>query len=146
VPKEIVPIAELICQLTRNCNIKEEYFASSFNLSPTEVKFLKLFAVKPTHTIKELREILNLTPGRITHILTSLEQKQLIKRTLDVTDKRVILVSLLPKANPLINDILQSYSELHSRILQNVDAAELQKIQSSLVLLVKVFKNWVNQK
>lgn len=145
-PKEIVPIAELICQLTRNCNIKEEYFASSFNLSPTEVKFLKLFAVKPTHTIKELREILNLTPGRITHILTSLEQKQLIKRTLDVTDKRVILVSLLPKANPLINDILQSYSELHSRILQNVDAAELQKIQSSLVLLVKVFKNWVNQK
>lgn len=71
----IEPVAELICELTRNCNIKEEYFASSFNLSPTEVRFLKLFAIKPVYTIKELRDVLKLTPGRITHILTSLEEK-----------------------------------------------------------------------
>ncbi len=143
---EMEPIAEMICELTRNCSIKEEYFAASFNLSPTEVKFLKLFAVKPKYTIKELRDILKLTPGRITHILTSLEAKNLISRTLDESDKRVILVSVLPKANPLITNLHQNYTELHNRILQNVDEKELEKISSSLKILNEVFSKWVNQK
>jgi len=81
--KNLDPVAELICELTRNCNIKEEYFASSFNLSPTEVRLLKLFVLSPTYKIKELQSLLNLTPGRITHILTSLEAKKLILRTAD---------------------------------------------------------------
>ncbi len=140
------PVAELICELTRNCNIKEEYFASSFNLSPTEVRFLKLFAVSPTYSIKELRERLKLTPGRITHILSSLEAKKLISRTLDPKDKRVIIVNLMPKAAPLISNLQQNYHELHNRILQNVKEEEMEKILSSLEILVDVFKKWVNQK
>ena len=143
---EMEPIAEMICELTRNCFIKEEYFAASFNLSPTEVKFLKLLAVKPQYTIKELRDILKLTPGRITHILTSLQDKNLISRTLDENDKRVILVSILPKAGPLITNLHQNYKELHLRILQDVDESELKKISSSLQILNSVFKKWVNQK
>lgn len=143
---QMEPIAEMICELTRNCSIKEEYFAASFNLSPTEVKFLKLFAVKPQYTIKELRDILKLTPGRITHILTSLESKNLISRTLDENDKRVILVSLLPKANPLITNLHQNYTELHRRILQNVDDKELANISKALKILNDVFGKWVNQK
>ncbi|MBK7380061.1 MAG: MarR family transcriptional regulator [Ignavibacteriales bacterium] len=142
----IEPVAELICELTRNCNIKEEYFASSFNLSPTEVRFLKLFAIKPVYTIKELRDVLKLTPGRITHILTSLEEKKLISRTLDLKDKRVIVVNLLPKANPLISNLQQNYHELHNRILQSVKEEEMPNILSSLQILVDVFKKWVNQK
>ncbi|AFH48803.1 MarR family transcriptional regulator [Ignavibacterium album JCM 16511] len=142
----IEPVAELICELTRNCNIKEEYFASSFNLSPTEVRFLKLLAIKPTYSIKELRDILKLTPGRITHILTSLEDKKLISRTLDPTDKRVTIVSLMPKAGPLISNLQQNYRELHNRILKSVKEEEMEKILSSLEILVDVFKKWVNQK
>ena len=144
--KDIEPIAELICELTRNCNIKEEYFASSFNLSPSEVRFLKLFVLSPTYTIKELRDLLNLTPGRITHILTTLEAKKLISRTPDSKDKRVILVNLLPKANPLITNLNQNYHELHNRILRNVKDDEMEKILSSLHILVDVFKKWVDQK
>jgi DNA-binding MarR family transcriptional regulator len=146
VPKNLDPVAELICELTYNCNIKEEYFASSFNLSPAEVRLLKLFILSPTYKIKELRTLLNLTPGRITHILTSLEAKKLISRTPDSKDNRVILVKLLPKANPLIKNLHQNYRELHNQILKNVNEKELDKILSSLQILVKVFKEWVNQK
>jgi DNA-binding MarR family transcriptional regulator len=62
-------VAELICELTRNCNIKEDLFAASFNLSPTEVRLLKLFVLTDTYSIKEIRERLNLTSGRVSHIL-----------------------------------------------------------------------------
>jgi len=91
-------LAELVCELTRYCALKEEYFAASFNLSPTEVRFLKLFAFQDVYTIKELREKLGLTPGRITHILDSLEAKKLISRLQDEKDKRNIIVKLLPKS------------------------------------------------
>jgi DNA-binding MarR family transcriptional regulator len=140
------PIAEMIYELTRNCFIKEEYFAASFNLSPSEVKFLKLYAVKSQYTIKEIRDLLKLSPGRITHILASLEKKNLITRTIDKQDKRVVLVTLLPKANLLITNLLQNYTELHNRILQNVDEEELKKIAASLKILNEVFGKWVNQK
>jgi DNA-binding MarR family transcriptional regulator len=143
---KMAPIAELICELTRNCNIKEEYFASSFNLSPTEVRFLKLFAVSPSYTIKELKDLLKLTPGRITHVLTSLEDKKLISRIQDSKDKRVILVKLMPKASPLISNLHQNYDELHNKILQNVKNEELDSIFNSLKILVDVFKKWVNNK
>ena len=144
--KNLDPVAELICELTRNCNIKEEYFASSFNLSPTEVRLLKLFVLSPSYKIKEIQTLLNLTPGRITHILTSLEAKKLISRTADSNDKRVVIVNLLPKANPLIKNLHQNYHELHNRILKNVNEKEMDKILSSLQILVDVFKEWVNQK
>ena len=145
-PKNIDPVAELICELTRNCNIKEEYFASSFNLSPTEVRLLKLFVLSPSYTIKEIRDLLKLTPGRITHILTSLEAKKLILRNSDSNDKRVVIVSLLPKANPLIKNLNNNYHELHNRILKNVDEMEMEKILSSLKILVDVFREWVELK
>jgi len=37
-------LAELVCELTRNCGLKEDYFASSFNLSPAQVRILKLYS------------------------------------------------------------------------------------------------------
>lgn len=140
------PIAEMICELTRNCTIKEEYFAASFNLSPTEVRLLKLFSFSQKYTIKELRESLKLTPGRITHILTTLEEKKLITRVQDSNDKRIILVNLTSKALPLITNLHQNYNDLHRRILESVDSSELAKITSALEILNDVFKKWVNQK
>lgn len=140
------PIAELICELTRNCTIKEEYFAASFNLSPTEVRLLKLFSFSPKYTIKELRELLKLTPGRITHILTTLEEKKLITRVQDASDKRIILVNLTSKALPLITNLQQNYHDLHVKILESVDSFELKKITSALEILNDVFRKWVNQK
>ena len=139
-------IAELICELTRNCTIKEEYFAASFNLSPTEVRLLKLFSFSPKYTIKELRELLKLTPGRITHILTTLEEKKLITRVQDASDKRIILVNLTSKALPLITNLQQNYHDLHVKILESVDSFELKKITSALEILNDVFRKWVNQK
>lgn len=143
--KDYEQLAELICELTRNCNIKEEYFSASFNLSPTEVRFLKLFSFQDTYTVKELRERLKLTPGRITHILSSLEAKKLIGRISDQKDKRNVIVKLLPKASPLIQNLHENYNKLHKDILKNVNKEDIKNIYTSLEILVDVFKKWVEE-
>lgn len=52
----------------------------------------------------------------------------------------------MPKAAPLISNLQQNYHELHKKILQSVKEEEMEKILSSLEILVDVFKKWVNQK
>lgn len=144
--KEYQSVAELVCELTRNCNMKEEYFAASFNLSPTEVRLLKLYAFADVYSIKGIREKLNLTPGRITHILQALEKKNLVIRIPDANDRRSITVKLLPKAAPLIQNLHQNYNKLHEDILKNVKGIEMKNIQESLQALVDVFKVWAAEK
>ncbi len=143
--EKVENLSNLICYLTRRCNIKEDYFAASFNLSPTEVRFLRLFSFTNSYTVKELKDKLQLTSGRITHIINSLENKKLITRVQDDKDKRNILVSLLPKAEPLIKNLQKSYNDLHQSILKNIPASELDKITDAVSLLVNVFDNWVNE-
>lgn len=139
-------LAQLICTLTRSCNIREEYFASSFNLSPAEVRILKLFAFSATLSIRELCALLNLTPGRITQIVSSLEKKKLLVRSADPKDKRNVMVSTSPKCQPFINNLNQSYIELHKKVLEKVDKEDQEKIFSSLRILVDVFGSWVEGK
>ncbi|GAB4137418.1 MAG: hypothetical protein Fur0015_09240 [Ignavibacteriales bacterium] len=121
---EYATLAQLICDLTRYCSMKEEYFAASFNLSPTEVRFLKIFSLDNCLTIKEIKEKLGLTSGRITHILTSLPTKRLIERSPEESDKRNIIVRLLPNAAPLISNLNQNYNHLHQNILENINKEE----------------------
>jgi DNA-binding MarR family transcriptional regulator len=144
--KDFEAVTELICELTRNCNIKEEFFAASFNMSPTEVRLLKLFAFKNSFSIKELKEKLNLTSGRITHILQSLEEKKLLVRIPEEKDKRNINVKLTSKGTPLIQNLHQNYKRLHEDILKNIEGMEMNDIYLALTVLVDVFKKWVQEK
>lgn len=139
-------LAQLICTLTRNCNIREEYFASSFNLSPAEVKILKLFAFSSTLSVRELCSLMKLTPGRITQIVSSLEEKKLLTRSADPKDKRNVIVSTSPKCQPFINNLNQSYIELHKKVLEKVGKEDQEKIISSLEILVDIFSSWVESK
>ncbi len=143
---EYEKLAGLISELTRCCSQKEEFFASSFNLSPTEVRLLMLFSFEPSYTIKELREKLSLTSGRITHIVDSLENKKLVERYKDEQDKRNYFVRTLPKANLFVQNLKDNYIQLHKKLLSNVSEEELEKIYSSMEILVKTFQTWNKEK
>ncbi|MCU7496249.1 MAG: MarR family transcriptional regulator [Ignavibacteria bacterium] len=138
-------LAGLILNLTRNCNIREEHFAASFNLSPAEVKLLKLFAFNSTLSIKEICSLLSLTPGRITHIVTSLEEKKLLTRNIDQKDKRNVIVSTAPKCAPFINNLVMSYLDLYKRVLKSVSEEDRENMFHSLEILGGIFSKWVEE-
>lgn len=144
-PEHIQSIAALICDLTRNCNIKEEYFAASFNLTPAELKIIKLFVFSPSLTVREICTMLNLTPGRITQIVTSLEEKKILLRAVDANDKRNITISVLPKGQPFINNLLANYNQLNHKIFKDIGPETAREILASLETLVSLFKTWVGE-
>ncbi|NUN10728.1 MAG: MarR family transcriptional regulator [Ignavibacteriaceae bacterium] len=139
---EYVVLAELICDLTRQCCIKEEKFAIEFNLTHPEVRLLKLFAFSKNYTIKELRDKLNISPGRITHIISSLEEKQLIQRVRDINDRRSIKIQLTSLTQPFIDNLLVSYERLHKGVSRYASGEDMKKILFSLGVLNRVFDEW----
>lgn len=143
--EKIENVAQLICELTRNCAIKEEFFARSFNLSPTEVRFLKLFVHRNLLTVSEVQNLLKLTSGRISHILKSLEEKNLVQRVKKPKDRRNIEIKLQPKALVFVNNLNNNYNDLNSTILKQVGKEDLDQITDSLNILLEHFTKWAGQ-
>jgi DNA-binding MarR family transcriptional regulator len=55
---------------------------------------------------KDLGEILNITPAGVTHIITALEDKNLVRRYGDATDKRVVRVRPTANGKKLVDSVV----------------------------------------
>lgn len=139
-------MAELTCELSRLCQEKENYFASMFNITPAEFKCLKLFIKKKSQTLKEIKDALKLTPGRITHILTSLENKNFIKRSTDPNDHRNVNVNITPKCEPFLINISESHSKLHQEILERIDGTKREATLETMKEIIVALKAWLESR
>ncbi|MBU2493916.1 MAG: MarR family transcriptional regulator [Bacteroidetes bacterium] len=139
-------MAHLTCDLARTCSEKENYFASMFNLTPAEFRCLRLFEDRNSMTIKELCRLMELTPGRITHILTSLEAKNFITRASDKQDKRNIIVTLTNKSLPFIKNVSDSHVKIHKEILEKIPQDKRDDVISALSEVLKALQEWNKKK
>ena len=135
-------MAKLTCELARSCQAKENYFASIFNLTPAEFKCLRLFTDNNVLSIKEIIYHLEITPGRITHILTSLEAKDYIKRRIDPTDKRNVQVFLTEKSEPFIKELNESHVKLHEDILENIEVDKRETVIDAMQEVITALHQW----
>ena len=138
-------MAKLTCELAKTCNAKENYFAALFDLTPAEFKCLRLFTNKSKISIKELTFNMGLTPGRITHILTSLEAKNYVTRQIDPTDKRNVQVFLTPKSQPFIEEINEKHIKLHEDILEKIDFEKREAVISAMKDVIDALHTWNKQ-
>lgn len=141
-PAELM--ARLTCELGRTCTNKEHFFASKYDLTPAEFRCLRLFKNRPSMSIKRIAIQMNLTPGRITHILTSLEAKKYIERKVDLKDKRNIIVHLTESSRPFLNVVNENHIKLHDEILENFPPDKREFILDSMEELIKALKTWTD--
>jgi DNA-binding MarR family transcriptional regulator len=137
-------MAELTCKLSRACNKKETSFAALFDLTPTELRCLRMFSKKSTVSIKEMIEELEISAGRVTHILTSLEKKNYIIRRVDSTDKRNHLVDLTAESRKFINQLSKKHIEIHQSILDNIGNENKTMVTSVMSQLIDALENWTH--
>lgn len=135
-------MAELTCELAKTCNDKEVYFSSLFNLTPAEFKCLRLFTKTDSLSIKHIASSMDLTAGRITHILTSLEKKKFIKRKVDENDKRNVVVYITQNSQPFLKNINKSHIKLHEEILEKISEDKQKLVLDSLREVIKALRKW----
>ncbi|MGE5498440.1 MAG: MarR family transcriptional regulator [Syntrophothermus sp.] len=139
-------MADLTFELVRTWRDNELFLAERYNLTPVEFKFLRFFRNSTALNVKDLVKMMNLTPGRITHIITSLEAKKLISREIDPEDRRGIIVKLTDTSTPLISSLNENHVKLHSDVLSRIEAAKVPGVISAMEEIVSSFKKWTEVK
>jgi DNA-binding MarR family transcriptional regulator len=95
-------------------------------------------------SIKRIAIQMNLTPGRITHILTSLEAKKYIVRKVDEKDKRNIIVHLTESSQPFLQTVNENHIKLHEEILASIPEDKREFMLDSMEELIKALKTWTD--
>ncbi|NLT50659.1 MAG: MarR family transcriptional regulator [Ignavibacteria bacterium] len=145
VEKMATELANVICELSHTCIEKQNEFAALYNLTPAEYKTLKLFGDKTTLSVKEICSTLELTPGRITHIVTALEAKKYVTRKIDQTDKRNVIVHLTNTCIPIMRALSASFTKVSENLLSNASAKNKEAIINSAEEILKAIKAWSHE-
>lgn len=144
--KQAKSLAELTFQLQKICQEKEAFFASQFELTSMEFRCLKYIKDISNLSVKELAWNMNLTPSRITFIITSLEQKNLIEREMDKKDRRNIRLKLKKEAESFVNEIYEKHALLHEDIFGKLASDDRDSILDSLNKMYDSFREWSDNK
>ncbi len=138
-------MADLTLQMEKFCRIKEIFFTSKFDLTPVEFRCLCIIKDNFEVSGKMLVNTMHLSPGRITHLVDSLEKKGLVIRKMDPNDRRSILVRLTDDALVFLGKIQDEYIQLHEEILEYMPKGKRVEIFNNLEYLFMALKDWSNK-
>lgn len=135
-------LASLTLQMEKLCQFKEQFFASKFDLTPSEFRCLKVIKDNSGITTKDLAKIMELTPGRITHLLNSLEVKNMVLRDIEKEDRRVIQVSLNDETSAFVDNVIEEYANLHVDLLRLLPQSRRVEILDHMKFFFLALKEW----
>ena len=111
------------------------YESQKFGLPYAELKCLMLFGGERYLTAKGIAQKLDVAKSRVTKIVNSLIEKNLVKSIYDPNDSRVKLISLTSEGQKKSEELIAFQQEIHRKILLQMDPDERKHVLSSLELL-----------
>jgi DNA-binding MarR family transcriptional regulator len=139
-------LAQLTFLLARACEEKEQYFTKLYDLTNAEFRCMRFLNCDCFFSVKDLAQLMGLTSGRITQIITSLEKKSLIVREIDQSDRRNIKIRMTEMAIPFIKTVIDTHVELHEKVLSNIKEETHESVLYAMEELLKSLTTWSKQK
>lgn len=141
----IEKMASLVYTLRHKCALKDNYFVQTLNISFAEYNCLTQYFEKDRLTVKEISERLDITPGGVTRIITSLEEKGLVERHISKEDRRGIDVILTESGSTMVNQIRDASHEMHAEILKHIDVEHHESVLKAVEHLIKALDHWIGE-
>ncbi len=138
-------MAESIFTLRQKCIAKDMYFVHNFCISLAEYNCLVLFFTQENYGVKDLAAALDITPGGVTRIITSLEKRGIIKRRISPEDRRNIDVSLTAKGKRMVIELRNASMELHGKILNQIEPELQEPVVDALEHLIDAIDFWIEE-
>jgi DNA-binding MarR family transcriptional regulator len=135
-------LAQATFLLARACEDKEKYFTKLFNITNAEFRCMRFLDCDCPYSVKDLAQIMGLTSGRVTQIITTLEQKKYITREIDLEDRRNIKIRLTEAAEPYLKNVTEKHIELHKKVLGLIPEETQESVLIALDELLKSLTNW----
>jgi DNA-binding MarR family transcriptional regulator len=117
-----------------------EAVAERLGLNPTDLKLLNLALSEDSVTPGRLAELSGLTTGAITGVLDRLERAGIARREVDPSDRRRVIVRILPGRQGEIAQVYRPFDEAIADVLAAYNGGEQQAIGSFLAEMQRIFE------
>jgi DNA-binding MarR family transcriptional regulator len=125
----------LVSEIIQCCDDRKLYETQKFGLPYSEIKCLMLFNGERYLTVKGIAKRLDVAKSRVTKIIDGLIAKGMVSRFDDPTDARIKLISLTPVGGKKTREIEIFETDLHRKILVQMDDHERKNMLSELEVL-----------
>jgi len=144
--ERIERLGELIFHLRRKCSLKDMHLVRDHGISTAEYNCLIQFFDRSVIGMKELGERLDITPGGVTRIVSSLEAKGVLERRVSPEDRRGVDVVLTREGSRIVGEIHEAARELHEEILADVSDGQREQIIAAVELLSGAIGRWLERR
>ena len=138
-------VADLTFQLLVHCQIKESNMAADFDMSPSELRALRLFHGCSHLLQKEIVDRVGLSGSRLTRIIDRFQEEGWVTRGEDPDDRRGAVVFLTPAGHDLLEEIEKLSVAIHIEILQAIPQDLHAGLVSSLELMLNSLRGWLKR-
>ncbi len=130
VRKELLQsLGEKMASVMRRMHAGQGFRFSEFKLGPPQVRILFFIAKqKEEVAVKDLAEMLNVTPGAVTQFVDALAEMDLVRREEDAKDRRVIRIKLTELAQSKLEEFRKSYLASASRVFDILSDVEIREL------------------
>ena len=101
-------MTDLTAQLFMSCQEREAYFVSLYDIKLAEFRCLRLLLHCGPCPVKELADMMRLTPSRLTRIIDGLLRRKFVLRTEDQADRRIKTISLTAKGREVAMSMIRT--------------------------------------
>ena len=130
-----------LAQLSLFLRTRQWQAAEALNLTPTQITVLTLLKQRGASRVRSLAKLLGVTQATASRVVSALERKQLVRKSIDPADGRAALVSLAPAGLRLASDrtefpealltALAGLSPLENRALHSALSKVILELQES---------------
>ena len=107
---------------------------AGFTVGPPQVRILFRISSKPEGvSVKELAEILSVSPGAVTQFIDALVEKGLVSREEDRDDRRLLRIKLTKFARDNFKEFKRDYFAAVSRVFDLLSDAEIMQLTGLLM-------------
>jgi DNA-binding MarR family transcriptional regulator len=138
-------MTDLTSQLFMSCQEREAYFVSLYDIKLAEFRCLRLLLQCEPCPVKDLAEMMRLTPSRLTRIIDGLLRRKFVSRIEDQSDRRVKTISLTVKGRDVAVSMNQRYLQMHQDILALLPEDSRGQTLNAIQQLLAAMRQWEQQ-
>lgn len=142
--KTIEKMSGLVYTLRQKCALKDSCFIQTLNISLAEYNCLIQYFNVDSLAVKVLADRLDITPGGVTRIITSLEEKGLVDRLMSKQDRRGIDVVLTQSGKAMVDKIRSASYAMHEEILQHIEPEHHESVIKAIESLINALNLWID--
>lgn len=121
-------LGEKMALVMKGIHAGQTFRFSDYRLGPPHVRILFFVAKqKKDVAVKDLAEMLRVTPGAITQLVNMLVEKDLVKRVEDAKDRRVIRIKLTDLGASSLEEFNKGYMESTNKVFGVLNEKEIKE-------------------